>query len=83
MSRYLSMIAIESFLYNPPKSCWPALRPSRLFDSPKRFRQLPGVQQDARDPLNGFEAPRARRRLSAAETGFLAYLKKRRRKVSA
>lgn len=44
---------------------------------------IEALQQDARDPLNGFEAPRARRRLSAAETGFLAYLKKRRRKVSA
>jgi len=40
---------------------------------------IDALQQDARDPLNGFEAPRPRRRLSAAETGFLSYLKKRRR----
>ena len=37
------------------------------------------LQQDSRDPLGRFESPRPRRRLSAAETGFLAFLKKGRR----
>jgi DNA topoisomerase-1 len=37
---------------------------------------IEALQDNPRDPLNGMEAPRARRRLSAAETGFLAYLGK-------
>jgi DNA topoisomerase-1 len=37
------------------------------------------LQRDSRDPLNGFEPSRPRRRLSGAETGFLQFLKKRRR----
>jgi len=36
------------------------------------------LQRDPRDPLGGFASPRPRRRLSAAETGFLKFLKKRR-----
>ena len=40
---------------------------------------IDALQQDARDPLGRFEPPRARRRLSPAETAFLAFLKKRRR----
>ena len=40
---------------------------------------IDALQDDARDPLDGFEAPRRRRRLSGAETGFLRYLKGRRR----
>jgi DNA topoisomerase-1 len=35
------------------------------------------LQQDPRDPLNGFSAPRPRRRLSRAETGFLKFLRRR------
>ena len=45
------------------------------------------LQEDPRDPLHGFTPPPPRRRLSTAETAFLAYLKKRRprrnRKVAA
>ena len=41
---------------------------------------IDAIQQDPRDPLKGFEAPRARRRMSRAETGFLQYLQKRRRR---
>ena len=37
------------------------------------------LQDDPREPLKGFSAPRRRRRLSAPETGFLKFLKKRRR----
>ena len=37
------------------------------------------LQQDPRDPLNGFTSPPSRRRLSRAESGFLQFLKKRRR----
>ncbi len=37
------------------------------------------LQEDPRDPLNGFVAPRARRRLSPAETGLLAFLKQMKR----
>lgn len=40
---------------------------------------IEALQNDPRDPLNGMDRPRARRRLSAAETGFLAYLRKGRR----
>ena len=40
---------------------------------------IDALQDDPRDPLKGFALPRARRRLSRAETGFLKYLKKRRR----
>jgi DNA topoisomerase-1 len=39
---------------------------------------IDALQQDSRDPLGTFELPRQRRRLSPAETGFLAFLKKRR-----
>jgi DNA topoisomerase-1 len=35
------------------------------------------LQQDSRDPLHGFITPPPRRRLSTAETAFLAFLKKR------
>jgi DNA topoisomerase-1 len=35
------------------------------------------LQQKPRDPLNGMALPPARRRLSAAETGFLAFLRRR------
>ena len=34
------------------------------------------LQEDARDPLHGFVPPPPRRRLSSAETAFLAFLKK-------
>ena len=37
------------------------------------------LQEDSRDPLRGFVPPRRRRRLSGPETGFLKFLKKRRR----
>jgi DNA topoisomerase-1 len=40
---------------------------------------IDALQQDPRDPLDGFASPRPRRRLSAAETGFLKFLKTRRR----
>jgi DNA topoisomerase-1 len=36
------------------------------------------LQEDPRDPLHGFTPPPARRRLSIAETAFLAFLKKNR-----
>ena len=42
-------------------------------------RLIEALQENPRDPLNGMDRPRARRRLSAAETGFLAYLRKGRR----
>lgn len=35
------------------------------------------LQGDARDPLNGFQPPSPRRRLSTAEAAFLAFLKKK------
>ena len=38
---------------------------------------IEALQEDARDPLAGMERPRARRRLSSAEAGFLKFLKKR------
>ena len=41
---------------------------------------IDAVQEDPEDPLNGMERPRARRRLSTAETGFLRFLKKRPRR---
>jgi DNA topoisomerase-1 len=49
---------------------------------------IDALQEDSRDPLNGMKRPRARRRLSSAETGFLKFLKKkprraRRRKAAA
>jgi DNA topoisomerase-1 len=37
---------------------------------------IEALQDDPRDPLHGFVSPPARRRLSSAETGFLAYLTK-------
>jgi DNA topoisomerase-1 len=48
---------------------------------------IDALQEDSRDPLDGMKRPRARRRLSSAETGFLKFLKKkprraRRRKTS-
>ncbi|MCL6697236.1 DNA topoisomerase IB [Sphingomonas sp. NSE70-1] len=42
-------------------------------------RLIEALQDNPRDPLNGMDRPRARRRLSVAETGFLAYLRKGRR----
>lgn len=41
---------------------------------------IDALQDDPRDPLDGFSRPRARRRLSVAETGFLKFLKSRRRR---
>lgn len=38
---------------------------------------IDALQTDSRDPLEGLKRPRARRRLSSAETAFLAYLKKK------
>jgi DNA topoisomerase-1 len=38
---------------------------------------IDALQADARDPLHGMKRPRARRRLSSAETGFLKFLKKK------
>ena len=38
---------------------------------------IEALQQNARDPLRGMKRPRARRRLSSAETAFLAFLKKK------
>jgi len=35
---------------------------------------LEAVKQDSRDPLNGMERPRARKRLSSAEVGLLEFL---------
>lgn len=48
---------------------------------------IEALQGDPRDPLRGMKRPRARRRLSSAETAFLKFLKKkprraRRRKAS-
>ena len=40
---------------------------------------IEALSDDPRDPLDGFALPRSRRRLSAAETGFLKFLKMRRR----
>jgi DNA topoisomerase-1 len=43
-------------------------------------RLIDAVRDDPADPLHGMKRPRARRRLSSAETAFLAYLKKKPRK---
>ena len=43
-------------------------------------RLIEAVRDDPVDPLGGIKRPRARRRLSSAETAFLAYLKKKPRK---
>ena len=47
---------------------------------------LDAVKTDARDPLDGMDRPRARKRLSSAEVGLLAFLakgtKKRRKKTA-
>ncbi|MEQ7873062.1 DNA topoisomerase IB [Sphingomonas sp. ASV193] len=42
---------------------------------------IEALQEDARDPLHGMTRPRARRRLSSAETGFLAFLKRKPRRA--
>jgi DNA topoisomerase-1 len=42
---------------------------------------IDALQEDSRDPLHGMERPRARRRLSSAETGFLKFLKKKPRRA--
>jgi DNA topoisomerase-1 len=39
---------------------------------------IEALQDDPRDPLNGMVLPRARKRLSQAETGLLQFLKRRR-----
>ena len=44
-------------------------------------RLIEAVRDDPVDPLGGIKRPRARRRLSSAETAFLAYLKKKPRKA--
>jgi DNA topoisomerase-1 len=41
---------------------------------------LDAVKERPRDPLKGMKRPRARRRLSSAETAFLKFLKKKPRK---
>jgi len=40
---------------------------------------IDATKENPRDPLNGMQRPRARKWLSSAEIGFLAFLKKRRR----
>jgi DNA topoisomerase-1 len=40
---------------------------------------IEALQDDNRDPLGNFDPPRARRRMSTAETAFLKFLRKRRR----
>ena len=42
---------------------------------------IEALQDDPEDPLHGMERPRARRRLSSAETGFLKYLKRKPRRA--
>ncbi|WP_118858474.1 DNA topoisomerase IB [Sphingomonas mesophila] len=42
---------------------------------------IEALQDDPRDPLNGMERPRARRRLSTAETGFLKFIAKKPRRA--
>ncbi|MEA1073008.1 DNA topoisomerase IB [Sphingomonas sp. LY160] len=42
---------------------------------------IEALQEDPRDPLNGMKRPRARRRLTTAETGFLKFLKKKPRRA--
>ena len=44
-------------------------------------RLIEAVRDDPVDPLGGIKRPRARRRLSSAETAFLAYLKKKPRRA--
>ena len=50
-------------------------------------RLIEALQDDPRDPLDGMAQPRQRKRLSQAEVGFLAFLRKlgpkRRRKAPA
>ena len=41
---------------------------------------IDALQDDPEDPLHGMKRPRARRRLSSAETGFLKFLKKKPRR---
>jgi DNA topoisomerase-1 len=43
-------------------------------------RLIEAVKGDARDPLDGMERPRARKRLSSAEVALIAYLSRRRRR---
>jgi DNA topoisomerase I len=45
-------------------------------------RLIEAVRDNPTDPLGGLKRPRARRRLSSAETAFLAYLKKKPRPAS-
>jgi len=45
-------------------------------------RLIEAVRDNPSDPLGGLKRPRARRRLSSAETAFLAYLKKKPRPAS-
>ena len=40
------------------------------------------LEKDPRDPLNGFHPPASRSRLSSAEAGFLAFLRKQKRTAS-
>jgi DNA topoisomerase-1 len=42
---------------------------------------IEALQDDPEDPLHGMKRPRARRRLSSAETGFLKFLKKKPRRA--
>ena len=42
---------------------------------------IEALQDDPEDPLHGMKRPRARRRLSSAETGFLKYLKHKPRRM--
>ena len=42
---------------------------------------IDALQDDPRDPLRGMERPRARRRLSSAETGLLKFLKRKPRRA--
>ncbi|MGH6783263.1 MAG: DNA topoisomerase IB [Sphingomicrobium sp.] len=42
---------------------------------------IDALQADSRDPLHGMKRPRARRRLSSAETGFLKFLKRKPRRA--
>jgi DNA topoisomerase-1 len=44
-------------------------------------RLIDAVQEDKDDPLHGMKRPRARRRLSSAETAFLKFLRKKPRKA--
>ena len=43
-------------------------------------RLLDAIKADPRDPLGGFDRPAARKRLSSAEAGLLAFLSKKQRK---